>query len=202
MSSQVLLLYLRLSLTVALFSFLLRSTTSTASTILLLLFENICFFVHLITLLEYPIYRPVFFGQRMNMADIIRRQNEPLMADPSIFHHPDATRVNTSVTGSDWYWVITIIMTLFTSIVLILASRVTRGNRIFHHMTVGITLVPSITYFMMASNLGWADVHVEFIRSKDLAVGTYRQVFYVRHLEGFVTTPVRLQWSPLYLNKF
>jgi bacteriorhodopsin len=42
----------------------------------------------------------------------------------------------------------------------------------------------------MASNLGYAAIEVEFQRSNPKVSGMYREIFYVRYIDWFITTPV------------
>jgi bacteriorhodopsin len=44
----------------------------------------------------------------------------------------------------------------------------------------------------MGSNLGWTAIHVEFERSDPKVAGDMRQIFYVRYIEYFITTPLLL----------
>ncbi|QIW99272.1 hypothetical protein AMS68_004790 [Peltaster fructicola] len=64
-----------------------------------------------------------------------------------------------------------------------------RTHRLFHYITAGITMVASIAYFSMASNLGYTGVTVEFLRNSDQTV---REIFYVRYIDWFITTPLLL----------
>ena len=67
-----------------------------------------------------------------------------------------------------------------------------RSHRVFHYITAAITLTAAISYFTMASNLGYAAIGVEFNRpSRPSVRGATRAVFYVRYIDWFVTTPVR-----------
>lgn len=76
-----------------------------------------------------------------------------------------------------------------------MSFRVPRQNRIFHYITAAITLVASIAYFTMASNLGYAAIQVEFQRTNPKVAGIYRQILYVRYIDWVVTTPVRIAIS-------
>ena len=67
-----------------------------------------------------------------------------------------------------------------------------REQRLFHYITAGITLVASIAYFCMGSNLGWTAIQVEFPRSDPKVAGLMRQIFYVRYIDWFITTPLLL----------
>jgi bacteriorhodopsin len=62
--------------------------------------------------------------------------------------------------------------------------------KIFHYITAAICFVACIAYFTMASNLGYAAIPVEFPRNDPLVRGLYREIFYVRYIDWFVTTPV------------
>jgi len=96
--------------------------------------------------------------------------------------------------GSDWYWTVCAIMTISTFVFAGMSFSRPRTARIFHYITATITLVAAIAYFSMAANLGQTQVQVEFTRpdsSNVYAAGT-REVFYVRYIDWFVTTPLLL----------
>ncbi|MCJ1300525.1 ion channel activity [Hypocenomyce scalaris] len=94
--------------------------------------------------------------------------------------------------GSDWYWAVTAVMFISTFVFWGLAFTRPRSHRIFHYITAGITLVASIAYFTMGSNLGFTPIHVEFMRSNPKVAGSYREIFYVRYIDWFITTPLLL----------
>lgn len=73
-----------------------------------------------------------------------------------------------------------------------LSFRKARSQRLFHYITAAITLVASIAYFSMGSNLGWTAIQVEFPRSDPEVAGLMRQIFYVRYIDWVVTTPLLL----------
>lgn len=73
-----------------------------------------------------------------------------------------------------------------------LAYMKERQDRLFHYITAGITLVASIAYFSMASNIGWAPIRVEFFRSDPVVAGANREIFYVRYIDWVITTPLLL----------
>lgn len=124
------------------------------------------------------------------MADIVERSNHALQANPDIFHYPVTSQINITRRGSDFYWFVTAFMGAATFAFMGLAFTVPRRNRIFHYITAAITLVASIAYFTMASNLGYAAIIVEFQRSNPRVAGLYREIFYVRYIDWVVTTPV------------
>lgn len=58
-----------------------------------------------------------------------------------------------------------------------------REGRIFHYITAAITLVASIAYFSMGSDLGQTPINVEFRRNKSKVFGVNREIFYVRYID-------------------
>ena len=73
---------------------------------------------------------------------------------------------------------------------VILAMRTPKQSRIFHYITASITMVATIAYFTMASNLGYAAVPVEYQRTDPKVAGSAREIFYVRYIDWVITTPV------------
>jgi bacteriorhodopsin len=67
-----------------------------------------------------------------------------------------------------------------------------RQQRIFFYICAMINFFAAIAYFTLGSNLGWAAVPVEFVRSNPKVAGIVRQVFYVRYIDWFLTTPLLL----------
>jgi len=94
--------------------------------------------------------------------------------------------------GSDWYWAATAIMMVSTMAFIGLGLTKPRQDRVFHYITASVTMVASIAYFSMASNLGWAAINVEFVRSDPVVAGLTREIFYVRYIDWFITTPLLL----------
>lgn len=85
--------------------------------------------------------------------------------------------------GSDWYWAVCACMTTATFVFLGLSLTKPREERLFHYITAGITMVASIAYFTMASNIGWAPITVEFVRTNPVVAGFVREIFYVRYID-------------------
>ncbi|KAG7108306.1 Protein like protein [Verticillium longisporum] len=98
-----------------------------------------------------------------------------------------------SVRASDWYYTVCAIMGASTIAFLAMSSRKRQTHRLFHYITASITLVACIAYFSMGSNLGQTPIQVEFERSDHSvsAAGT-REIFYVRYIDWFITTPLLL----------
>jgi len=98
-----------------------------------------------------------------------------------------------TVRGSDWYWAVCAVMTASTFVFLGLGMTKPRQHRVFHYITASITMVAAIAYFSMASNLGWTPIDVEFSRPNMPEVrGMNREIFYVRYIDWFITTPLLL----------
>ncbi|MCJ1407403.1 ion channel activity [Ptychographa xylographoides] len=103
--------------------------------------------------------------------------------------------ITITVRGSDWYWAVCAIMTTATLAFMGLSFTKPRRDRIFHYITAAITLVAAIAYFSMGSGLGQTPIPVEFIRSDPKVgglMGGNREIFYVRYIDWFVTTPLLL----------
>lgn len=67
-----------------------------------------------------------------------------------------------------------------------------RQQRIFFYICALINFIAAIAYFCLGSNLGWAAIPVEFQRSDPKVEAPVRQVFYVRYIDWFLTTPLLL----------
>lgn len=85
--------------------------------------------------------------------------------------------------GSDWYWAVTAVMVIATFTFMGLGHMKPRQQRIFHYITASITMVASIAYFTMGSNLGFTPIAVEFPRSNPKVAGMNREIFYVRYID-------------------
>jgi bacteriorhodopsin len=104
------------------------------------------------------------------------------MVNP-IFANPTTAARRLTIGGSDWLWVVTVIMGFSALFVLAwskyvgltpvsLCTHLTggatgqqrAGARAFHYMAVAILTVSTIAYFAMASNLGQTPVRTEFRR--------------------------------------
>jgi len=126
------------------------------------------------------------------MSALEKRGNNALQVNPNVFHYPTSSDINITTHGSDWYWAVTGVMMVCTMAFIGLSFSVPRRNRIFHYITAAITMVASIAYFTMASNLGYASIMVEFMRTNSKVAGVTREIFYVRYIDWFVTTPLLL----------
>jgi bacteriorhodopsin len=73
-----------------------------------------------------------------------------------------------------------------------LSFRRPRKDRLFHYITSAVVFVAAIAYFSMGSNLGFTPIQVEYPRSDPKVHGQYREIFYVRYIDWFITTPLLL----------
>ncbi|GAB7356038.1 hypothetical protein MBLNU459_g6655t1 [Dothideomycetes sp. NU459] len=126
------------------------------------------------------------------MNDLIKRAgNDALNVNPNTVNGKTVA-IAITVRGSDWYWTVCACMTAATFVFLGLGIMKPRQHRIFHYITASITMVAAIAYFSMASNLGWTPIDVEFVRSNPVVAGLNREIFYVRYIDWFITTPLLL----------
>ncbi|KAK7987163.1 Bacteriorhodopsin [Apiospora saccharicola] len=96
--------------------------------------------------------------------------------------------------GSDWYFAVCAIMGFSTLGFMGMAYTKPQGHRIFNYLTAAITATACISYFCMGSNLGQVPIQVQFIRPNSRQVGAAgtREIFYVRYIDWFITTPLLL----------
>jgi bacteriorhodopsin len=117
--------------------------------------------------------------------------NQALNVNSVVGQHADLEITNH---GSDWYFTVCGVMGASTLIFMGMAFMKPQNHRLFHYITAGITLVAAIAYYSMGSNLGQVPIQVEFVRPDRDAVaqaGT-REIFYVRYIDWFITTPLLL----------
>ncbi|KAK5107740.1 hypothetical protein LTR62_000716 [Meristemomyces frigidus] len=114
--------------------------------------------------------------------------NAPIESSNTVIYADNAITVN----GSDWYFTVCAVMMVATLAFVGLALTQPRQKRIFHYITAAITMVASIAYFSMGSNLGWTPILVEFVRTNPKVGGLQREIFYVRYIDWVITTPLLL----------
>ncbi|KAF1344658.1 hypothetical protein BDV97DRAFT_362160 [Delphinella strobiligena] len=119
------------------------------------------------------------------------KRNDALNVNPNVVNDKSVD-IAITVRGSDWYWTVCAVMATATFVFLGLGIMKPRQHRIFHYITASITMVAAIAYFSMASNLGWTPIIVEFQRSESIVRGNNREIFYVRYIDWFITTPLLL----------
>ncbi|OLN93222.1 Protein FDD123-like protein 2 [Colletotrichum chlorophyti] len=96
--------------------------------------------------------------------------------------------------GSDWYFTVCAIMGASTLIFLAMSFTKRETHRLFHYITASITFVACIAYFSMGADLGQTPIQVQFERHNrgQVAAAGTREIFYVRYIDWFITTPLLL----------
>ncbi|KAI4154163.1 MAG: hypothetical protein LQ340_001853 [Diploschistes diacapsis] len=102
--------------------------------------------------------------------------------------------------GSDWYWAVTSVMGAATLVFMGLSFTRPRTERLFYYITASVTLVATIAYYSMGSNLGQVPIGVEFPRGTtgpannagSSGAGGTREIFYARYIDWVITTPLLL----------
>jgi bacteriorhodopsin len=122
---------------------------------------------------------------------LLPRSNEAININDDFVNGAHAD-IHVTTHGSDVYWAWCAFMGFCTILFFLWAQMRSEGNRFFHHITAFATLIAAIAYFTMASNLGWTGITVEWHRSNHRVAGDTRQIFYVRYIEWFLTTPLIL----------
>ncbi|RVX70138.1 hypothetical protein B0A52_06310 [Exophiala mesophila] len=94
--------------------------------------------------------------------------------------------------GSSWLFAVTAFMGFSSLVFMGLSFMKPRTQRLFHYLLAALTLISAIAYFSQGSNLGWTAIEVEWSRSNAKVAGGMRQIFYVRYIDYFITTPLLL----------
>ena len=93
-----------------------------------------------------------------------------------LFINPPVAPNNITSRGSSWLWAVMTLFVLLFLAVLALTIGTRHRERVYHYIALALLLIPTISYFTMASNLGGAGVPVEFRQ------GGSREVFWVRYV--------------------
>ncbi|KAK0628384.1 FDD123 protein [Bombardia bombarda] len=117
--------------------------------------------------------------------------NQALSTNADVSQHAN---LEITTHGSNWLFAVCAVMGTATLVFLGLAFTRPSSHRHFHYITAGITFVACIAYFAMGSNLGQTPIAVEFVRPFSSHVGAAgtREIFYVRYIDWFITTPLLL----------
>jgi len=94
--------------------------------------------------------------------------------------------------GSDFYFAICAVMGFAALAASAHMLRKPIHERHFHYISIALLFTACIAYFTMGSNLGYAPVAVEYVRSSPKVAGLNREVFYARYIDWVVTTPLLL----------
>lgn len=113
------------------------------------------------------------------MAVIQVRTNDALNINP-----PEGDQ-HLSVHGSDWLWAVTAIYIVSFLAFFGLSFAARAGERVFHYIYGIALLVGSVTYYAMASDLGFSVVAA----STDLGNGLTRQIFFAHYINWVVSFP-------------
>jgi len=117
--------------------------------------------------------------------------NRAVLVNPPILKGV-AADIHITSHGSDWLWALFSVFALFTLLLLAHSIRLAPTNRFFHHLLLAALVVATISTFTIASDLGFVPIAVEFVRFHPKVAGATRQIFYVRYIDWFLTTPLLL----------
>lgn len=110
---------------------------------------------------------------------LVPRDNDALEVNPP------AGDQYLSTNGSNWLWAVTAVFTVSFLAFFALGFKPRQGERIFHYLfTVGL-LVGAISYFAMASDLGWVLVS----QVNQQGQGLTRQIFFAKYVYWVVSFP-------------
>lgn len=115
------------------------------------------------------------------MGLIIERTNNALDVNPV----PDADQYLVEH-GSNWLWAVTAVYCLSFLAVVGLCYVAKSGEKVFHYLFSIALLVGSISYFAMASDIGWVVVGTSN-NSNDY--GNTRQIFFAKYINWVVSFP-------------
>lgn len=125
-------------------------------------------------------------------SNLLVARNNALNVNPNMVN---GKSVDIAITthGSDFYYAICAVMGTVAFGVIGLSYLKPREDRIFFYITAAINFTACIAYFTMGSNLGWTPIDVEWLRPRGSEVfGINREIFYVRYVDWFITTPLLL----------
>ncbi|KAI6092736.1 family A G protein-coupled receptor-like protein [Hypoxylon rubiginosum] len=114
--------------------------------------------------------------------------------------------------GSDWLWAVFGLYMLFFFIFFATSFFAKSGEKIFHYLFTIALLVGSLTYFAVASDLGWEVITVADSKPSYANGGVWtRQVFWVEYVNWVVSFPVivislgllsGISWASIVFNVF
>ncbi|THW15267.1 bacteriorhodopsin [Aureobasidium pullulans] len=119
------------------------------------------------------------------------KRNDAIQVNPNTQNNKHVD-IAITVRGSDFYFAICAVMGFVALGVMAASAMKPRTDRIFFYITAAINTTACIAYFAMGSNLGWTPIDVEWQRTWSQVAGVNREVFYVRYIDWFVTTPLLL----------
>jgi len=114
------------------------------------------------------------------MGVIYERDNQALDQNP-----PPSSDQYLLVNGSDWLWAVTAVYSVSFLAYFAFSYFARAGEKIFHYLFMIALLVGSISYFAMASDLGWSVIRAV----DDLDNGLTRQIFFAKYINWVVSFP-------------
>jgi bacteriorhodopsin len=132
---------------------------------------------------------------------ILQRTNDALDINPP------AGDQYLSENGSNWLWAVTAVYSLSFLIFLGLSFKPKAGEKIFHYLYTIALFVGAISYFAMASDLGYSVVPT----TNQPGNGATRQIFFAKYINWVVSFPVAtlalgllsgLSWATMVYNVF
>lgn len=115
--------------------------------------------------------------------------NNAIADNSDVFQNAD---LEITIRGSDWLYTVCAIMGASTLAVMGLSFTKPKTHRLFHYISALLLLTATIAYYSMGSNIGQVPIGVEFVRGGKLRSAGTREIFYVRYIDWFVTTPLLL----------
>ncbi|CAM1502433.1 Fc.00g044170.m01.CDS01 [Cosmosporella sp. VM-42] len=115
--------------------------------------------------------------------------NNALSVNAPVWRQPD---LGITRRGSDWYFTVCAVMGFSALVVLAWSCVKPQRSRIFHYITAALLAIATIAYFTMGAGLGQDPVPVEFVRGGKVGAAGTREIFYVRYIDWFCTTPLLL----------
>ncbi|KAF7557273.1 hypothetical protein G7Z17_g776 [Cylindrodendrum hubeiense] len=121
--------------------------------------------------------------------------------------NPQGGDTHLSEGGSSWLWAVMAFFTIAFLAYFVLSFRPRHGEKIFHYLFTIALFVGAISYFAMASGLGWSVIATHLHRSDAF---TY-QVFFAKYIFWVVAFPVIIMalglvsgvsWATIFFNVF
>ncbi|TNY20334.1 hypothetical protein DMC30DRAFT_417101 [Rhodotorula diobovata] len=117
----------------------------------------------------------------------------------SLDTNPVQSNIGLSPAGSNWLWALFGIFTLSLLVLLGLAHSRPVHHRAFHYLGIAVLAITAVHYAAQASNLGYASVPVEWIRSGSRGafqvaggapIPPTRSIFYAKWVGYTLTMPI------------
>ncbi|EME42627.1 hypothetical protein DOTSEDRAFT_133285 [Dothistroma septosporum NZE10] len=125
------------------------------------------------------------------MSILYARENDAVRDNPP-YANGRAADIHITERGSDFYYAICATMGFCGIVFLGCSLTKRRTDRIFFYLTAAINFTACVAYYSMGSNLGFTPIAVEFNPIDSHVHGMNRQVFWVRYVDWFITTPLLL----------